>query len=48
MVKESLIVSDATTTFSLRDSKEDEVGSEAVAIGVVEQHHPQNLIAVYA
>ena len=33
-MKESLIASDATTTCSLSDSKEDAVGSEAVAIGV--------------
>ena len=33
-MKESLIASDATTTCSLRDSKADTVGSEAVAIGV--------------
>ena len=32
-MKESLIASDATTTCSLRDSKEDTVGSEIEAIG---------------
>ena len=32
-MKESLIASDATTTCSLSDSKEDTVGFETVAIG---------------